>query len=61
MAEQHSVEIFENNEWVKHSWHKDLDIAIINADVAHNSRKLPVRIITGGKIIYKKGEGNGLE
>ena len=49
------VEIFTNNEWMINSWHKNLDIAIINAEVLYASRKCDIRVISDGKIVWAKG------
>lgn len=49
------VEIFdvEANGWIKISWHKDEEHAIINADVIAKSRKCWVRVINKGLIVYQ--------
>jgi|GEM_PF-5813265 hypothetical protein len=54
------VEIFTNNEWVINSWHKNLDHAIINAEVLYVSRKCDIRVINEGKIVWAKGGDNYL-
>ena len=48
------VEIFDKNEWCLSSWHNDKEIAIINAEVLHDSRKKDVRVIELGQIIWLK-------
>ena len=48
------VEILENNEWKKHSTHKNEDMAVINAEVAHKSKRCPVRVVTEGKITWSR-------
>lgn len=48
------VELFSNNEWILISWHKNMDNAIINAEVIHRSRKCDIRVITEGNIVWMK-------
>ncbi len=52
----HKVEIFTNNEWHIFSWHRNLENAIINAEVISKSRKCPARIVYGGKIVWESNE-----
>lgn len=46
------VEIMLDNEWVRTSYHKNRCIAVINAEVLHNSRSAPVRVIFEGQIVF---------
>ena len=48
------AEIFDNevNDFIIISWHKDSDIAVINANTISKSRKCQARVISEGKIIY---------
>lgn len=48
------VELFSNNEWILMSWHKNVDNAIINAEVIYRSRKCGVRVISEGKVVWMK-------
>ena len=48
---KYRVEIFQDNNWIKWSTHKNEENAIFNAEVIHKSRKINVRIIHEGKII----------
>jgi hypothetical protein len=48
------VQILRDNEWVESSWHKNYEIAEINAEVILKSKKCPVRIVYDGKIIYER-------
>ena len=48
------VELFSNNEWILISWHKNVDNAIINAEVIYRSRKCDVRVISKGNIVWMK-------
>lgn len=48
------VELFSNNEWTLISWHKNVDNAIINAEVIYRSRKCSVRVISKGNIVWMK-------
>ena len=55
------LEIFdaEQNNWIRHSWHKDAEHAIINADVIARSRNCRARVISGGNIVHEAGGNNG--
>ena len=55
------LEIFdiEQINWIRHSWHKDAEHAIINADVIARSRNCRARVISGGNIVYEAGGNNG--
>lgn len=55
---KYRVEIFQDNHWRKWSTHKNIENAIFNADTIHQSRKVSVRIIYDGKIIYAHYIGN---
>jgi hypothetical protein len=48
------VELFKDNEWILISWHKNVDNAIINAEVIHRSSKCDIRVISEGKIVWMK-------
>jgi hypothetical protein len=48
------VDLFSNNEWIIMSWHKNVDNAIINAEVIYRSRKCDVRVISEGKVVWMK-------
>jgi hypothetical protein len=57
---KYRVEIFIRNNWAIHSWHKNEDFALINAETLHKSRKCDVRVINKGIIIkFYKGGKNG--
>lgn len=49
------VEYMQDNEWVRHSWHKNQIHAEINAEVLNKSRGTKVRIIKEGKIVLESG------
>lgn len=49
----------EQNNWIRHSWHKDAEHAIINADVIARSRNCRARVISGGNIVHEVGVSNG--
>ena len=51
----YKVEVFDQdqNDYIIHSWHKNKDYAIIQAEVQETSGK-KVRIIHEGKIVYQK-------
>lgn len=53
MRTLYRVEIFEDNNWVVSSRHRNPENAEINADVAAKSRKVNTRVIYDGKIIYE--------
>lgn len=45
------VEYLNGAAWVRHSWHINQDIAVINAEVIHKSRRCAARVISHGKIV----------
>jgi hypothetical protein len=45
------VEVFTNNQWNKHSFHKGQEYAEVNMDVASRSKRCPARIIYNGNIV----------
>ena len=47
------VELFINNNWVTHSWHKNEDFALINAENLSKSRKCYARVVLKGEIIQQ--------
>lgn len=48
---KYRVEIFQDNNWIKWSTHKNEENALFNAEVIHKSRKCDTRVIFDGKII----------
>jgi len=46
------VEVFMDNEWIRYSYHCNQCKAVINAEVIHNSRNAPVRVIHEGQIVF---------
>lgn len=48
------VELFKDNEWILISWHKNVDNAIVNAEVIYRSRKCDVRVISEGNVVWMK-------
>lgn len=52
------VEIFEDNNWIILSRHKNEENAIINADV--KAMKVPARVIHDKKVIYERSPKNEL-
>ena len=55
MKTHYIVEIFTNNEWIWHSWHRNYDYAVANADVVFTAG-YPSRIVLDGKIVYQRVE-----
>jgi hypothetical protein len=53
MKDIYIVESFEDNNWIKQSYHQNEEWALINADVTYTSRKCAVRVIKDGKIFYE--------
>ncbi len=47
----------DDNSWVIRSYHKNKEHAVINAEVAHQSKQCPVRVIYEGKIVYQASVG----
>lgn len=48
------VELFVKNNWVRKSWHKNEEYAIINADMLSESRKCDARVICDGNVVHYK-------
>jgi hypothetical protein len=51
LNEMYIVDLFTDNNWSRHSWHNNQDIAEINAEVVVQSRKCNCRIVKEGTII----------
>jgi hypothetical protein len=50
------VELFTDNEWHRWSTHKNEENAIFNAEVISKSRKVDVRVIYKGEIVWSNNE-----
>jgi hypothetical protein len=55
MESSYKVEILYNNEWVIHSWHKNLEYAVVNYDVQEKAGRT-CRLIYHGQIIERQKE-----
>ena len=53
---KYKVELFINNNWITHSWHKNEDFALTNAENLSKGRKCDAMVIQKGTIIqyFKK-------
>jgi hypothetical protein len=51
---KYRVELFTDNEWHRWSTHKNEENAIFNAEVISKSRKVDVRVIFKGEIVFQR-------
>ena len=49
---KYKVELFINNNWITHSWHKNEDFALINAENLSRGRKCDARVVFKGEVVY---------
>lgn len=50
---KYKVELFIKNNWIIHSWHKNEDFAIFNAENISKGRKCDARVVYKGDIVQQ--------